>query len=51
MHSQVFLDLGVIKAPSDQSLGGVQCILRVGNGLAFSGHSHKTFPFRCEGDD
>lgn len=51
MHSQVFLDLGVIKATSDQPLGGVQCVLRVGNSLPFRGHAHQTLPFSREGDD
>lgn len=51
MHSQVFLDLGVIEATSNQSLGGIQCVLRVGDGLAFSGHAHQTLSIGCEGDD
>lgn len=50
MHSQVFLDLWVIIAASNQSLGGIQCVLRVGDGLAFSGHAHQTLPICCEGN-
>lgn len=51
VYSQVFLDLGVVEATSDQPLGGVQCVLRVGDSLAFSGHAHQTFPISGEGDD
>lgn len=51
MHSQVFLDLGVVKAASDQPLRGKQCVLRVGDRLAFGGHAHQTLPICCEGDD
>lgn len=51
MHSQVFLDLRVIEATTDQSLGGVQCVLRVGDSLAFSGHAYQTLSIGCEGND
>lgn len=51
MHSQVLLDLGVVVATSDQPLGGVQCVLRVGDGLAFSRHAHQTLAVSCKGDD
>lgn len=48
---QVFLDLCVIKAPSDQPLGGIQGVLRVGDRLAFSRHAHQTLALCSEGDD
>lgn len=51
MHLQVFLDLRVVIATAYQSLGGVQCVLRVGDSLAFSGHAHQTLPVCCERDD
>lgn len=39
INSQVFLDLRIIKTPADQSLGGIQCVLRVGDSLTFSRHA------------
>lgn len=51
MHSQIFLDLWVIKASPNQPLGGVQCVLRVGDSLALSGHTHQTLPICCESDN
>lgn len=51
MNSQIFLNFGIIKAASNQPLGGVQCVLRVGDCLAFSRHPDQTLPISCEGDD
>ena len=51
LYSQVFLDLGVIKATADEPLGCVQCVLRVGDSLAFGRHAHQTLPVGGESDD
>lgn len=50
MHLQVFLDLGVIVTPSDQSLSGIQGILGVGDRLPFGRHTHQALAIGCEGD-
>jgi len=47
----LFLDLGIVKATSNQSLGGIQCVLRVGDRLAFSRHAHQTLSVCCESDN
>lgn len=51
MNSQIFLDLWVFKAPSNQSFGSIQCVLRVGNSLAFSRHAHQTLTICYESND
>ena len=39
IDSHVFFDLGVVEAPADEPLGGVEGVLRVGDGLALGGHA------------
>ena len=39
MNSHFLLDLGVIVAPADEPLGGVEGVFRVGDGLALGGHA------------
>lgn len=48
---QVFLDLGVVVAPSNQPLGGVQRVLGVGDGLPLGRHAHQALAIGGEGDD
>lgn len=48
---QVFLDLGVVKAASNQPLGGIQGVLRVGNSLPLGRHANQALAVGGEGDD
>ena len=39
VNSHVLLDLCVVEAPADEPLGGVEGVLRVGDGLPLGGHA------------
>ena len=39
VNSHVLLDLGVVEASADEPLGGVEGVLRVGDGLPLGGHA------------
>ena len=39
VNLHVLLDLGVVESSADEPLGGVEGILRVGDGLTLSGHA------------
>ena len=47
----VVLDGLVVKSSADQSLGGIDCVLGVGDGLSLSGGSNKLFSVLGEGDN
>ena len=46
-----FLNFWVIKPPADESLGGVEGVCAVGDGLSLGRHPHHPLPLPGEGDD
>lgn len=47
----VMLNGRIIKSSTNQPLGGVDGVLRVGDGLSLCGSTYKLFPFLGEGDN
>jgi hypothetical protein len=45
------LDWLVVESSTDQSFGGEDCILRVGDSLSFGSRADKSFPVFGKGDD
>lgn len=49
-HSQVLLNLCVIVTATDETLGGIEGVVRVGDCLSFGWHANKSLAISCEGD-
>ena len=47
-HSHVLLDLCVVIAAPDETLGGIQRVVGVGHSLPLGGHAHQSLSISCE---